>query len=152
MISKDIVFEDRYGCRCTFCERCVIKLQIEWDNNLRKRIRTHNDFFLRLPLSANREIEYHSDGIDPFDNNHYYYKCCDKKKTKFRDYLLINPHTGLRQIAVYNCENWKYCSEMKNRPDQPIRHHEFSADIFSIPTIDYGLSGVMASFGHVLSH
>ena len=83
--------EDRYGCCCTFCESSVIKLQIEWDDDLLKRIRTHHENALRIPLSANRTIEYHSDGIDPFDNNHYYYKCCDKKKTKFCDYLLITP-------------------------------------------------------------
>ena len=48
--ERPIVFEDRYGCRCIFCESCVIKLQIEWDNDLQKRTRTHNENFLQLPL------------------------------------------------------------------------------------------------------
>ena len=41
---------------------------------------------------------------------------------------------------MYNCENWKYLSQLKNRP---------SYDIISIPTKNYGLSGVMMSFGHM---
>ena len=68
--KRPIVFEDRYGCRCTFCESCVLSLQFDWDNYLRKRIRTHHENVSRLPRNANRTIEYHSDGIDPFDNNH----------------------------------------------------------------------------------
>ena len=76
--KKPIVFEDRYGCHCTFCESCVITSQMERDNDLRKRIRTHHENSLQITPSANKTIEYHSDGIYPFDNNHYY-KCCDKK-------------------------------------------------------------------------
>ena len=38
---------------------------------------------------------------------------------------------------------------MKNRPDKTIQHYEFSYDIISIPTNNYGLTGVMMSFGHM---
>ena len=70
LIASDLkknVFEDRYGCHCTLCEICVIELQIEWDNNLQKRIRTHHKHVEQITPSANRTIQYHSDGIDPFD-------------------------------------------------------------------------------------
>ena len=38
---------------------------------------------------------------------------------------------------------------MKNRPDKTIQQYEFIADIISIPTNNYGLSGVMMSFGQM---
>ena len=112
--KKNIVFEDRYGCRCIFCESCVIKLQIEWDNDLQKRTRTHNENFLQLPLGLKTKklstivMELiHLTTIIIITN------VVMRIKTEFRDYLLINPHTDLRQIAVYNRENWKFFSQMK---------------------------------------
>ena len=38
---------------------------------------------------------------------------------------------------------------MKNRPDKKIQHCDFSADIITIPTNNYGLLGVMMSFGQM---
>ena len=38
---------------------------------------------------------------------------------------------------------------MKNRPDKTIQYYEFSDDIITICTNNYGLFGVMMSFGNM---
>jgi hypothetical protein len=84
------------------------------------------------------------DVLDPLKYN-FIYRCltCKDKETKFRDYLLSNITTGVRQLAVHHGKEWCYKSA-SNRS-----YKENDDDIVVIPTNNRGITGHGMSFGRM---
>jgi hypothetical protein len=103
------VFQDRYGCKCILCEYCVLTMKKRW---MAEVYQNRNRTYLRCrrrrgKIKRRNRVVQENDVLNPLRDD-FIYRCltCKEKETKFRDYLLSNITTGVRQLAVLHGKEW----------------------------------------------